>query len=81
MTRDFVARDGIESLGSILFPYSAKTTTYTIGNEDYFIDCTSGTFTVTLPTGYSSWSIWKYIHRKEQWCRNNHSCHHFIPND
>jgi hypothetical protein len=50
MTRDFVARDGIESLGSILFPYSAKTTTYTIGNEDYFIDCTSGTFTVTLPT-------------------------------
>ena len=50
MTKDFVARDGIESLGSILFPYSAKTTTYTIGDEDYFIDCTSGTFTVTLPT-------------------------------
>ena len=50
MTKDFVARDGIESLGSILFPYSAKSTTYTIGDEDYFIDCTSGTFTVTLPT-------------------------------
>jgi hypothetical protein len=26
------------------------TTTYTIQNIDYLIDCTSGTFTVTLPT-------------------------------
>ena len=50
MTKDFVARDGIESLGSILFPYLAKSTAYTIGDEDYFVDCTSGTFTITLPT-------------------------------
>lgn len=30
--------------------YAAKTTTYTITSTDYFVDCTSGTFTVTLPT-------------------------------
>lgn len=29
--------------------YLARTTAYTITNNDYFIDCTSGTFTVTLP--------------------------------
>jgi len=33
-----------------LWGYSAKTTTYTITNSDNTIDCTSGTFTVTLPT-------------------------------
>ncbi len=36
--------------GSISLPYSAQTTTYSIKNTDYTIDCTSGTFTVTLPT-------------------------------
>jgi len=30
--------------------YVAKTTTYTATASDYTIDCTSGTFTVTLPT-------------------------------
>lgn len=30
--------------------YVAKTTTYTITTTDFFIDCTSGSFTVTLPT-------------------------------
>jgi hypothetical protein len=30
--------------------YVAKTTTYGITTSDYLIDCTSGTFTVTLPT-------------------------------
>ncbi len=29
--------------------YLARTTAYTITNNDYFIDCTTGTFTVTLP--------------------------------
>lgn len=36
--------------GSISFPYIAKTTTYSILNSDYTVDCTSGTFTATLPT-------------------------------
>ena len=30
--------------------YTARTTTYTAANTDYFIDCTSGTFTVNLFT-------------------------------
>jgi hypothetical protein len=30
--------------------YVAKTSTYSITNNDYTVDCTSGTFTVTLPT-------------------------------
>jgi hypothetical protein len=36
--------------GSFALPYAAKTTTYPITSSDYAIDCTSGTFTVTLPT-------------------------------
>lgn len=31
-------------------PYTAKTGTYTIDNTDCVIDCTTGVFTVTLPT-------------------------------
>lgn len=30
--------------------YRAKTATYSVASDDSFIDCTSGTFTVTLPT-------------------------------
>jgi hypothetical protein len=42
---------GIEvANGSVSFPYRAVTATYAILNNDYTIDCTSGTFTVTLPT-------------------------------
>jgi len=36
--------------GSVVFGYVAKTANYTVGVDDYTIDCTSGTFTVTLPT-------------------------------
>lgn len=36
--------------GSFAAGYVAKTTTYTATVSDYTIDCTSGTFTVTLPT-------------------------------
>lgn len=31
-------------------PYTAKSGTYAIATTDYTIDCTSGTFTATLPT-------------------------------
>lgn len=34
--------------------YVAKTANYTITTSDYLIDCTSGTFTVTLPTASSA---------------------------
>lgn len=50
MYNDFVVRDGLISLGGLTFPYAAKTSSYTIGDNDYFIDCTSNSFTVTLPT-------------------------------
>lgn len=40
-------------LKSLSLPYVAKTTTYSITASDYTIDCTSGTFTVTLPTAAS----------------------------
>jgi hypothetical protein len=42
--------NGIKSNGGLELNYVAKTSTYTIVNSDYTIDCTSGTFTVTLPT-------------------------------
>ena len=40
----------VVTTGSVSLPYAAKTTTYNIGSMDYLVDCTSGTFTVTLPT-------------------------------
>lgn len=38
------------ALGTNTLPYTAKTSTYSITTSDYMINCTSGTFTVTLPT-------------------------------
>jgi hypothetical protein len=50
MANEFVARRGITSLGGITLPYTGVSSTYTINTNNYFIDCTSGTFNVTLPT-------------------------------
>jgi len=50
MANEFVTRRGIISLGGITFPYVAITGTYTVRADDYAVDCTSGTFTVTLPS-------------------------------
>jgi len=36
--------------GGATFDYVAKTSTYTITNDDYIIDATSNTFAATLPT-------------------------------
>lgn len=36
--------------GSLALGYVEKTTTYVVAASDYTINCTSGTFTVTLPT-------------------------------
>ena len=38
------------SSNSLKLGYVAKTGNYTITNNDYTVDCTSGSFTVTLPT-------------------------------
>jgi hypothetical protein len=35
---------------STTLPFTNRTSTYTIDNEDCVVNCTSGTFTVTLPT-------------------------------
>lgn len=45
---DFRAIDVVS--GSIKLPYLARTSTYSISPNDHFIDVTSGTFTITLPT-------------------------------
>ncbi len=36
--------------GSVTYSYVAKTANYTLTASDYCVNCTSGTFTVTLPT-------------------------------
>lgn len=38
---------------SLTVPYTAQTSTYAVASTDSVIDCTSGTFTVTLPTAAS----------------------------
>ena len=40
----------IQINGSLSVSYVEKTTTYSVGSTDHTINCTSGTFTVTLPT-------------------------------
>jgi lysophospholipase L1-like esterase len=45
---DYRALDVVN--GSIVLPYRAVTTTTTILQNNYTVDCTSGTFTLTLPT-------------------------------
>lgn len=42
----------VSKIGSIPVSsnYVAKTTTYTVSASDFVVNCTSGTFTVTLPT-------------------------------
>ena len=49
MGNEFITRKGLVSLGGITFPYVNKTSTYTVGVNDYLVDC-DGTFTVTLLT-------------------------------
>ncbi len=44
------ANSSLQDFGSFSTPYVAKTGTYTITATDHTIECTSGTFTVTLPT-------------------------------
>jgi hypothetical protein len=36
--------------GGLALAYAAKTTTYTLTSADRFIECTTGSFTITLPT-------------------------------
>ena len=46
-----IDNDGVlEAKHAVTLPYVAKTGAYTITYDDHTIDCTSGTFTVTLPT-------------------------------
>lgn len=49
-TSGAITSTGAFSTSNFKSGYVAKTSTYTITTSDYTIDCTSGTFTVTLPT-------------------------------
>jgi hypothetical protein len=42
--------NAILNAGTLVLGYAAKTGTYAITTSDHFIECTSGSFTVTLPT-------------------------------
>ena len=50
MANEFVLRKGLISLGGVTFPLIQISTTYTVTSTDYFVDATSGTFTISLPT-------------------------------
>ena len=50
MANEFITRKGIISLGSVTFPEKPISGTYTVGANDYLINCTANSFTVTLPT-------------------------------
>lgn len=55
-------RDKIESMGSAsTFTYTAQTGTYAILTTDQVVNCTSGTFTATLPTAASVTGKWYTI--------------------
>jgi len=53
MANEFVTRRGIISLGGVTFPYSFATASYTVTDDDYFVDCLSGSFSVALPNSNS----------------------------
>jgi hypothetical protein len=50
MANEFIVRKGIISLGGITFPSTGITSSYTVGVNDYLVDVTGNTVTVTLPT-------------------------------
>ena len=50
MANEFVVRKGIKSLGGVIFPVTGINSTYTVDTNDYLIDVTGNTITVTLPT-------------------------------
>jgi hypothetical protein len=50
MANEFVVRKGIKSLGGITYPLTGINESYSVGENDYLIDVTGNTITVTLPT-------------------------------
>ena len=50
MANEFIVRKGMKSLGGITFPATGVTTTYSVNDDDYLIDVTGNTITVTLPS-------------------------------
>jgi len=50
MANEFIVRNGLKSLGGITFPATGIDATYTVGVNDYLVDITGNTITVTLPT-------------------------------
>lgn len=49
MSNEFIARKGFISLGGVKLPFIDVNTTYNISLDDYRINCTSGSFNITLP--------------------------------
>ena len=49
MANEFIIRNGLKSLGGITFPITEINANYNVGVNDYLIDVTGNTITVTLP--------------------------------
>jgi hypothetical protein len=50
MANEFIVRKGLISLGGITVPHTQVSSTYTVSEDDYLIESTSGTFTISLPS-------------------------------
>lgn len=50
MANEFIARKGFISLGGIILPEISISSTYTLLSTDFLVDCTSNSFTVSLPS-------------------------------
>ena len=49
-TNNLIIRNGLVVMGGVSLPYKSVSATYTVDADyDYFIDCSTGTFTVSLP--------------------------------
>ena len=59
---DNVNRQTMGGSGYVLSRYIAKTANYTLTANDYTVDCTANTFTITLPTAV--WIAWRIYNIK-----------------
>ena len=53
MANEFIIRNGLKSLGGITFPITEINANYNVDTNDYLIDVTGNTITVTLPPAAS----------------------------
>ena len=50
MANEFIVRKGIISLGGVTVPLTQVNGVYSVGVDDYTVEATANSFTITLPT-------------------------------